>query len=498
MNRKKIVIILFLLVIVYFVSRFVNLTALPIFTDEAIYIRWAQIAKQDASWRFISLTDGKQPLFVWGAMVTLRFLSDPLEAGRLVSVISGFFSMIGIGLLAREIFKSTKTGLFASFLYIIYPFALVYDRMALMDTMTAMFSIWSLYFAILLVRTLRLDVALILGMILGGGVLTKTSGFISIYLLPTTLLLFNWKREKRYQRLLEWVGFAALAVIMSQLYYSILRLSPWFHMIAQKDITFIYPIKEWLEHPLRFLYGNLKGEFDWLWRYLTIPLFSLLVLSVLIVWKKFREKVLLIIWFITPFIGLALFGKVLYPRFILFMTMPLLVLAAWALNYLSNKITSKLLLFTLYFLLFAYPLYFDTKILFSVLTAPIPKSDKNQYVHDWPSGWGIRETVDILEKKAKDKKITVYTEGNFGLLPYGIEIYLVDNPNIEIIGLWPPPREYTEEMKIKIKNKPTYYVSNQFEKLEDNWSGKLVGKWHKGNNANRYLRLYRLKLPEIN
>src|SRR5476651_1299417 len=95
--------------LLYFFLRLIFLTRLPIFTDEAIYIRWAQIALQDSSWRFISLTDGKQPLFVWAAMIILKFIHDPLLAGRLVSVFSGFFTMIGLFFLTYELFKNKTT-----------------------------------------------------------------------------------------------------------------------------------------------------------------------------------------------------------------------------------------------------------------------------------------------------------------------------------------------------------------------------------------------------
>src|SRR3989344_1275647 len=176
-------------VVLYWVSRLTDLTQLPIFTDEAIYVRWAQIAEQDSAWRFISLTDGKQPMLIWVGIIALKIFSDPLFAVRFVSVVSGFFGMIGLGLLGRELFKSTTIGILSSFLYLISPFTLMYDRMALMDSIITMFSVWSLYVAILLVRLVRLDLSFIIGLFLGGGVLTKTSGFLSIYLLPTTLLL---------------------------------------------------------------------------------------------------------------------------------------------------------------------------------------------------------------------------------------------------------------------------------------------------------------------
>src|SRR3989344_7406580 len=62
----------------FFASRLFNLTIIPIFTDEAIYLRWAQIALTDPRWRFISLIDGKQPLFIWLLLPVLKLMSDPL------------------------------------------------------------------------------------------------------------------------------------------------------------------------------------------------------------------------------------------------------------------------------------------------------------------------------------------------------------------------------------------------------------------------------------
>ena len=71
------VIILLSLILGYFSVRLYALTSLPIFTDEAIYIRWSQIGSRDASWRFISLWM-KQPLFTWIMMVYLKIFHDPL------------------------------------------------------------------------------------------------------------------------------------------------------------------------------------------------------------------------------------------------------------------------------------------------------------------------------------------------------------------------------------------------------------------------------------
>src|SRR5690242_15936605 len=114
------------LLVSYVALRLTNIMSLPLFTDEAIYTRWSQIARYDAAWRFISLTDGKQPMFVWWDMMFMRLTHDPLLAGRLVSVVCGLLTMLGLYLLGREIFKNKWVGFITAGLYLFYPFALVY------------------------------------------------------------------------------------------------------------------------------------------------------------------------------------------------------------------------------------------------------------------------------------------------------------------------------------------------------------------------------------
>src|SRR5258708_23943970 len=100
-----------LIIILYFFLRFYHILNLPIFTDEAIYVRWAQIAKQDANWRFISLTDGKQPMLIWLGILFLRIFHDPLLAVRMVSVFAGLATTGGLFFLGKELFKNRWIGL---------------------------------------------------------------------------------------------------------------------------------------------------------------------------------------------------------------------------------------------------------------------------------------------------------------------------------------------------------------------------------------------------
>lgn len=489
---QKEIILSFLLIGLYSVTRFFNLLLMPLFTDEAIYIRWSQIAKNDAAWRFISLTDGKQPSFVWLTMIVMKVISDPLLAGRLVSVGAGFLTTIGLFFLTKELFQSKKVAFISSFLYLFFPMALVYDKMALYDSLVGTFSVWSLYLAIVLVKTLRLDVALILAMVIGGGLLTKTSSFFSLYLLPATVLLFDWQSKERKRRLIKWVFLVVLVLVESYACYSILRLSPFFHIINDKNSVFVYPVKEWLEHPWRFFWGNLLGLWDWLTSYISWPM-VLLILSSFVLGKKFiKEKILLFVWFVCPFLALALFGKVLYPRFIFFMLLSLLPLVAFSLEKIWLILKNKKMAVILCSLFFVFWLRADYFLLTKPETAPIPKSDLNQYFNSWPAGGGVKEVLEYLSSQAEKQQIYVASEGTFGSLPtWAVEIYLGENKNIDKRGIWPLPKNFPEDLTAKALLMPTFFIFNQTQKPSENWPLRLISRYQKGI-GDSYLSLYQV------
>lgn len=483
------------LVIAFFLfTRLYHVTFLPIFTDEAIYIRWSQIGSRDAAWRFISLVDGKQPLYTWIAMVFMRLTPDPVLAGRLVSVLAGLGSLIGIFFLGREMFRSGKVGVIASVLYLLSPFALVYDRMALYDSLTAMLSIWSLYLSILLVRRVRLDVALLFGMVLGLGMLNKSSGFLSLYMIPATIVLFDFQKKDRTARLSRWIVLIGIGAGIAYAMYSILRLSPLFTMISQKDAVFVYPLREWANHPLEFFVGNIRGMFDWLIHYLTWPVWIAVLLPITKIWKNPREKLLLYVWWLAPFTALALFGRVLYPRFILFMVMPLFVLAATTIDSVIARWGKTITGITVLAVLLFPSAWTDYVLLTQPTHARIPQADRGQYINDWPAGWGIREVNDFILQESQKGKVVVYTEGTFGLLPYGLEIWLVDIPNIEIHGIWPLGPTPPPEVEESVKHHPTYLVANEPKEVPEGWPLRLITSYPKGIREDRTLRLYKIEM----
>src|SRR3989344_4374308 len=241
----------------YFATRLINLDQWPIFSDEGIYIRWAKVAWHDPSWRFISVTDGRQPLQTWATIPFLKLFPDnALLAGRLFSVATGFIGLLGMFSLCFYLFGKRAAFMAASF-FIFIPYFIFYDRIALVDSAVNAGFIWILFFSILLVKTRRLDIALIFGFIGGFSLLAKSSSRMFIMIAITApILIFNLK--KKSESLLQSVNYIILFAIafgISFFFYNVQRLSPFFHYVALKNTTFVMTFQEFLQTPFAYVHN---------------------------------------------------------------------------------------------------------------------------------------------------------------------------------------------------------------------------------------------------
>ena len=119
--------------------RLPSLTLLPVFADEAIYLRWAQVMRAEPTLRFLPLSDGKQPLYMWLVMIFLRFEVDPLWLGRFVSVMAGLGTLVGLLFLSWLFFKDKKLCFLTVLFYAVLPYFVFFDRMALVDSLLLCF-----------------------------------------------------------------------------------------------------------------------------------------------------------------------------------------------------------------------------------------------------------------------------------------------------------------------------------------------------------------------
>lgn len=405
-----------LICILFLVSRISNLNSLPVFGDEAIYVRWAQIIKSVDTLRFIPLTDGKQPLFMWLNAITLRFIADPLVAGRLISVFSGMGILITLFLISHSFFPSL--------IYLCLPFTFFFDRLATADSLLSFFGIFSLYLSLKLAKYPRFDLSMLLGVVLGLAWLTKSPAIYFIVLSLLTFIIYNPKNTKI-------IYYPILSALIAFIIYNILRLGPAFGQIALRNKDYIWTLPEILKHPLDPLIPHLKDTLRIYYYYLSLPLlFSPLLYFLFKKKYKFNSNlVIYFIWFILPLIANAAMAKVFTARYILFTLPPLILIFS---NFLKPLFNKKYFYFIL--ILFIPNLWQIFQISFRPFTLKLPPTDTG-YIVDWTSGWGIKEVSQYLISRSKIANVIVGTEGAFGTLPDGLQIYTNQVPHITVFGV---------------------------------------------------------------
>lgn len=436
--------IVFALIVAYVVTRTTNLTLWPIFADEAIYIRWAQVMRAEPTLRFLPLTDGKQPLFMWLMIPLLKFVSDPLLAGRLLSTFAGLGALIGIIALAYLVTKSRRISLISGVLYVFAPYTLFFDRYALADSLLSMFFIWTCFFAILNASNPQLSYTLITGALFGAAWLTKSPAIFLFALVPMCSLPYvsGLKHNKwlAVRWCISWLMISAIAFAI----YNILRLGPEFHQIALRNRDYVYPWNEILADPLHAFLPNSTSVLGFYWRLLT-P--GLVLFAALAVWRKGFQNVglslFLLFWIFAPAMSQALIARGVTARYFLYTVPPFLILSAMGIEVILERLKNfpifqtKVIVAIAILCISVVPLSFDAFILMRPDSAPLPRIERSGYLEEWTAGVGLRDISTYLQTLPQEQNIIVATEGYFGTTPDGLQIYFDKSPNVRVIGQSP-------------------------------------------------------------
>jgi len=478
--EKKDWLIIGVLISVFFLTRLIRLDKFPIFCDEGIYIRWAKVAWHDASWRFISLTDGRQPLQTWGTIPFLKlFPNNALFGGRLFAVTAGFIALIGVFCLLYYLFGK-KTALLGAFFYILTPYFLFYDRMALVDSMVNASFIWILFFSILLANNLRLDLAILFGLLSGMALLAKSSVKLFLGLsIFAPILFFTTKKGVFFKKVINFLALYLVVIFFGLVIYNIQRLSPYLHFVTEKNKTFIVPFDEFFKKPFELLIPNLKKIPEYFfWEMGFILGFIGLAGWVKLFKEKMKIFIYLSLWILISYFTVASFARVLFPRYIIFLGSLFLIMASYFIASLKNK---KIVIFliTIYIVSIA---YFDYTILFDNKNIPFHPIDRGQYIEGWTAGWGIKEIIDYSREKSKEKPVIVMAEGNFGLAGDVLDTFVRPDDKIEIRGYWPLNVEHLIENQKELKDKYVFIVLSHHMDIPTGWPMRLIKKYDKPNN----------------
>jgi hypothetical protein len=375
-----------LLLLAFLATRLVSLTALPIFLDETGHIRWAvwisQGHKLEKPWQY-----GKGlPIFV-NALVFPWARDHYLWASRALSVLFGAGTLLGTILLGRRL-GGPPVGWLAGALYVVCPYALLYDRLALTDPALGTFAV--------LVALLSLHVAeggprrdgVLLGIALALAVFSKALGALLFFAPLAAVLLIAPSRLRRPGTLAT-----AYAVVIALTAYALLR---YFQVTA----TFRVAVGKEAGGPLAHLKDNLPMCTAWLRNYWTNGLIALGLIAVArATFQRSRPALFLTVFLAVPVLALAAMADIWFPRYLVFLNGPFAALAAWGAHGFWTALRPGLgrVVGSAVLLLAVLPAArLDLDILHDPSRAALDDSDRFQFVTGWPSGYGVRDTIAFV------------------------------------------------------------------------------------------------------
>jgi len=488
MKNKDWLILLFLS-LVFLVTRLINLTRLPIFTDEAMYLNWGRlIVKNPKENLFISLTDGQQPFFIW--LTGLAYLAagkTPLLAGRLISVFSGLGTVIvlfsiGKGLLGK------RWAVLLPVLYITSPFTLWYDRLAIKDSFLMLSAALLFYFSLKQAHFNQLKWAVFSGIALGLALLTKSIAyfFVGLYLVNIIIFIKSYTLSRLKQII--------LALFIAFLIQSVAYISPLKANIGPKHGVFLLSFSEFFQNPFLLVKNNLYSTIIWWQQY-----YRLLIIPSFIGWlwlffKKRKLWVLLSLWIILP-IGFETFmAKIYLPRYFLFTFIAFSILAGFGIkvclmkgkNILLGGTKAGYLKMGFLTLLFLPNLFLNYQILFYVKHARLPQVERWQYLEGWPSGFGVEHLVNFFKKELKNNKINVIAEEET-LISASLSLYLNKEPNFNLTKAFKLDKDLHFPKKYLDKDSQNFIVLNHFKSLPDGWPVEKAAAFPRVNERSEIL-----------
>lgn len=457
LKYRKDFLVFAVIAILYFALRLPNLTLQPIFADEAIYIRWAQVMRAEPTLRFVSLWDGKTPFFMWTMIPLFKVTPDPLLAGRLLSVFSGFLTLIGVFMLSRKVFNR-NVSFWAALLYAICPYTVFFDRMALVDSMLSGLTIWVVYFAIWLLQFPRLDLAMILGYLMGGALLVKTPAMTNFLILPLSIIGIAKKRNSHY--LLKLFLYWGVAIFIALVIYNMLRLGPGFQQLSSRNADYVFSPLELIGRPLDPFIPHLRDMADWFPKLFTLPILAFVFIGIYFTVVSFNRKAFVIlVWALIPLILEMAFLKTFTARYLLPSIAPLLVFAGFGLTKILEKVKLRNLPKVLVALVVISSLafMFDYQLIVSPPPNSLPTEERIGYFEAWTAGYGFKEMAGYILEQGKGQRVVLGTEGSFGTLPDGIQIYL-DKENVAIVS---SSATISAQVRTAAKDNLTYFVGNK-------------------------------------
>jgi len=391
--------------------RVAHLGALPLFYDESIYTRAIQVfvaAPSFTTWLY-GLHNAALPLFPSLAAPLTALLPNPVLAARLTSAIIGLVAVLGVWASGRT-WAGPRLGVLAAFIYTVCPFSVFYSRMGMLDGPVAMCGAWALFYALRLSRSGCAGDMIGLSLCVGAGLLGKLTA-ISMVLLPILAVVTATPSLRPVV-----TRRATLALILAVLPLLWLLSRP-----ETRPLIDIMRVHTQSSQSVAHIVAGQLGEWaDALWLYLTPPIIIAAFVGLGAAWRE-RSGRLVIIWAACGGLLPALAPEqFLAPRYFLYISVPIVLLAAWGLIALALVATTfsrgrhlpgalvRAAIVGVSVLVVGPSAIANRAMLTDPHQIPLTPFDRWQYVTGWPSGYTLQRLIDSVHGEERSHPVAVF------------------------------------------------------------------------------------------
>lgn len=463
---------------------------LPLFLDEGNYIFWAKLVHENIGFAYISLQDGKTPLYIWLISLVNPLFHNYLFTGRIISVLAGGVTLISwTYIIWRFQFKNGWKWYWA--LMLTSPYLLLVEKMALADSLlTACASLSLLFWMIFVNRIQKSDrikplvsAAFLSGLILGIGFMVKSSARIflvaqiAISVIP--LFMFIWRKNVK-KIIILLIGVAILFGTYREVTgYMRVGAHKFWSSISEKEADLTFPVSKIIKSPDLTLY--LKHS-PLVVNYFLVYIGPVLIFTFfglyLIVTSR-RDLLWILVYISVILAGVFLSGKVIASRYFYPSLPAILAISSIAVNHIwVNFRKGKMLVLVI--ILFA--ALQSLVMLISPLRAWYTSDDLGYFVTGDISALGLDQVVGYLKNKGD---INVGVSGVWGVAEGSI---LILNEN----GIHAEKIAKVDQMNNTGNFHYLYLTSqNDINLLPDFEKYQVVMKFARpGSDINTYLLIY--------
>lgn len=422
----RITYLLYALIALLVVTRFLFLDKMPIFSDEAQNLYLADETLRNPLLAFNSTSYGVFPVTIF-ILAFLQFITfnvfNPLILGRIAVTSFDIISALLVFLITRRILDS-KFAILAPILYLILPLNVLHGRVVLLESLTNLFTLLLIFLSLKWFQDKKLDRINPLWITISATVLilsffTKPLAAVSY---PTLLLIPLGSIKNGFKK----VYFNLFLVFLVGGVITLLLYIPASGEFNGRYVSETNTLNSILSNSLL----NFRKFIIWSNIYFTLPILIATILSaVLIVLKRNYKLFWILGWLMLIVVISVVLAKGFYPRHLYTLSAPIALLCTYLLTQFKF---SKFAIPIILVILVALPLKQDFDLITNPKHALLASEDRQQFFEDWTSGDGHKEVAGYINRLSQGEDVVVYVEnspyqhwefkrlfdlGNAGLIP---------------------------------------------------------------------------------